>query len=189
MRKFAGVRIEKQRPRAMTPWRAALEARDGKTAVPELANDLSADLAQSLMIKQPTLADSLTAPVLLAMPTDSRLLILADFTSTAPNGTADPGTIPRALRDQVAERGMIGEARAYERGDHSFSRTTAYGQLVDERGVHWQFSEPALVSEDGERLKRLPGHLSYWFGWHEFFPTSAVYSAPGTPAKPGVSAR
>ena len=170
------------------PWRAALEARDGKTAAPELANDLSADLAQSLMIKQPALADSLTAPVLLAMPADTRLLILADFTSSAPDGNTDPGMIPRVLRDQVAERGMIGEARVYERGTHSFSRTIADGQFVDEGGAHWQMSEPALVSESGERLKRLPGHLSYWFGWYEFFPASLLYSAPATAPKSNASA-
>ena len=45
--------------------------------------------------------------------------------------------------------------RAYERGENKISK--------DLNG--WTLTEDALVSRGGEKLKRLPGHISYWFAW------------------------
>jgi hypothetical protein len=68
-------------------------------------------------------------------------------------------------------------ARAYERGDHTFSPaspgTTAV--VLDERGLSWQVTETALVGQNGEELSRLPGHMAFWFGWFSFYPQTEIY--------------
>jgi Protein of unknown function (DUF3179) len=68
-------------------------------------------------------------------------------------------------------------ARAYTRGTHTFraSPQASSRTLVDEAGRAWQVTEAALVSDSGEQLFRLPGHMAYWFGWFSFYPRTAVY--------------
>lgn len=72
-------------------------------------------------------------------------------------------------------------AVAYDRGDHIFTpvsiETTTL--LLDEAGNEWQVTDDALVSESGETLERLPGHMAYWFGWFSFYPQTAVYGVEG----------
>ena len=50
--------------------------------------------------------------------------------------------------------------RAYERGDVSFDEA-----LKTTDGRQWNLSEDYLIASDGQKLKRLPGHISYWFAW------------------------
>ncbi len=50
--------------------------------------------------------------------------------------------------------------RAYERKGLNFTKA-----LVSDDGRHWKMTEEALVDGKGNRLKRLPGHISYWFAW------------------------
>jgi hypothetical protein len=68
-------------------------------------------------------------------------------------------------------------AVAYERGEHTFTlaspETTTI--LIDEDGNQWQRTENALISNTGEELSRLPGHMAYWFGWFSFYPRTEVY--------------
>jgi hypothetical protein len=68
-------------------------------------------------------------------------------------------------------------ARAYARGGHTLalpsSKTTS--TLTDATGTTWQVTETALISPEGERLARLPGHMAYWFGWYSFFPHTEIY--------------
>ena len=68
-------------------------------------------------------------------------------------------------------------ARAYERGEHSFSPASDEGTtvIVDETGERWQVTEEALVSDSGQALPRLPGHMAYWFGWYQFYPQTLIY--------------
>jgi hypothetical protein len=44
-------------------------------------------------------------------------------------------------------------------------------------------TEPALLPpEDApgiEPLERLPGHVTFWFGWFGFFPETEVYGSGG----------
>ena len=49
--------------------------------------------------------------------------------------------------------------------------------LVDENGRRWRMEEEALLQEDDptRRLKRLPSHMAYWFGWFAFYPATDVY--------------
>lgn len=50
--------------------------------------------------------------------------------------------------------------RAYERQKFHFDK-----QLKTQGGQQWKLTEEALVNDAGVRLKRLPGHISYWFAW------------------------
>jgi hypothetical protein len=74
-----------------------------------------------------------------------------------------------------------GEVRAYERADHSFMPGANEDSLTDENGSAWQVTEAALVGPAGERLERLAGHLSYWFGWYAFYPRTEIYEGTSTP--------
>ena len=70
-------------------------------------------------------------------------------------------------------------ARAYDRGGHIFSVGTSPTTLVDQKSSEvWQVQEEQLVnSPNGEKLPRLGGHVSYWFGWYAFYPKTAIYTA------------
>ncbi len=60
---------------------------------------------------------------------------------------------------------LIGDAknrtvRAYERKKLEFNEG-----LITQGNRQWKLTEEALVDGKGGRLKRLPGHISYWFAW------------------------
>ena len=69
-------------------------------------------------------------------------------------------------------------ARAYERRDYQFSEGTSPQEIVGQPGsAVWRVQEEYLVNlQTGERLSRLGGHISYWFGWYAFYPRTKVYS-------------
>jgi len=69
-------------------------------------------------------------------------------------------------------------ARAYERRGHSFAPGGTPTKVVEQKsGEVWQVQEEYLVnSHGGERLPRLGGHVSYWFGWYAFYPKTEVYT-------------
>ena len=48
--------------------------------------------------------------------------------------------------------------------------------MLDENDAEWNVEEEALVKADGtETLARLPGHVSYWFGWFAFHPDTRLF--------------
>ena len=79
-------------------------------------------------------------------------------------------------------------ARAYHRGDRSFSPPvyddgTNLGipsTIVDEDGAIWQVTEDYLVkaSDESDRLARIPTHMSFWFGWFQFHQDTELYVGP-----------
>jgi len=156
--------------------------RDGVGRVPltprwgtKYANDLTIEAARAAIQAQRGLLRELTAEMLLAMPTATRLTLLEEFTLDDRSGPLTPEiSIDAALRNEVASRGLIGETRAYERGALRFSGQTR-DALLDEQGRPWKVTEKALVGPAGERLPRLAGELAYWFGWFAFFPQTEVY--------------
>lgn len=85
------------------------------------------------------------------------------------------GDIPLLIIADAATR----TARAYERGTHTFSLSEDAASLIDKQsGTVWSIEEGALVQpQTKERLPRLGGHVSYWFGWYAFYPQTAVYAA------------
>jgi hypothetical protein len=91
------------------------------------------------------------------------------------------------VHDRVGDEHLVlladpesGAVRAYRRGGHSFRRAED-GGLVDEEGRPWRLTETALEPPVGaglEPLPRLPGHVTFWFGWFGFFPETEVYGSP-----------
>jgi hypothetical protein len=83
-----------------------------------------------------------------------------------------------------------GAVRAYRRAGHRFARA-ADGGLVDEAGRPWRLTEAALEPPAGEPAlepqARLPGHVTFWFGWFGFFPETEVYGEEVPPPRPGQS--
>ena len=154
---------------------AALEGQSGGPKI-TLANDLTLDAARAILREQPELVSEFTSEVLLAMPTEARLTLLTDHTSDERQGArADRGMFTPNLRNEVAQRGLIGETRAYERAAHTFKTSHSKDELLDEHGRAWRVTEDALIAPDGQRLARLGGHLAYWFGWFSFYPQTEVY--------------
>ena len=150
-----------------------------------LANDLTLEAARAVLKAQPELINELTAEILLAMPTEARLTLLNERTSDERQGSlATRGMFTPDLRNEVAQRGLIGETRAYERGTHTFTNSKSKDELLDERGRVWRVTEEALVAPDGERLTRLGGHLAYWFGWFSFYPQTEIYASTATSLAP-----
>lgn len=84
------------------------------------------------------------------------------------------GSLPVVL---VADS-RSGSIRVYERGERSF-RWNEEDRLVDDRERVWSLTEEALAltNEAGEveQLKRIPGHVAFWFGWYGFFPNTEVW--------------
>ncbi len=157
-------------------WLNALrQVSGGKTRITH-ANDLSLADARAVLKKHPELLSEMNANFLLAMPTEGRLTLLHERTPDVHQGSQAPkGNFAPDLRNEVAQRGLIGETRAYQRGTHSFTASSSKEELLDEQGHAWRLSEDALVSPGGERLTRLGGHLSYWFCWFSFYPKTEVY--------------
>ncbi len=72
--------------------------------------------------------------------------------------------------------------RAYLRGGNVFHAAAPRADggppvVLDESGAEWTVSEDALVNSqnDGQRLLRLPGKDSFWFGWFAFYPDTDLY--------------
>jgi len=80
-----------------------------------------------------------------------------------------------------------GSIRAYERGERSF-RWNEDDQLADDKGRIWSLTEEALTLTNGggsvAPLKRLPGHVAFWFGWYGFYPDTEVWGDRLPPALP-----
>lgn len=86
------------------------------------------------------------------------------------------------LHDRVDDLDLVlvGDAetetvRAYESGGRRFSTVPEdETRLADETGGLWRLTEDALTPADGgaggetAALKRLPGHLAYWFAWASY---------------------
>ena len=53
--------------------------------------------------------------------------------------------------------------------------------LVDGQGTTWRVTEDFLQNADdpGQRLERVPTHMSFWFGWFSFHPDTTVYGQEG----------
>jgi hypothetical protein len=162
-------------PSANDPGLDAARERIAATPIIARANDMTLAAARAVLQKHPELIRELTVEMMLAMPAEARLALLAERTSDERTGaSAEAGRFTPNFRNEVAQRGLIGETRAYERGNHSFKPGKEKDELVDERRV---VCEDALLSSEGERLPRLGGHLAYWFGWFAFFPQTKVFTA------------
>ncbi len=57
--------------------------------------------------------------------------------------------------------------RAYQGNGEVFSTGEGDVALISESD-NWQLTENELISSSGEKLARLPGHISYWFAWNNY---------------------
>lgn len=76
-------------------------------------------------------------------------------------------------QDYVTLTDASGANRVFETGGRRFASEPG-AAVRDERGQLWRVSEPALVSERGEELARLPAHRAFWFGWFSAFPETQL---------------
>ncbi len=67
--------------------------------------------------------------------------------------------------------------RAYASQGMVFSAGESSMTLLSDDGRSWQITEEALIAADGEQLRRIGGHLAFWFGWFGFYPDTLVYGA------------
>lgn len=68
---------------------------------------------------------------------------------------------------------LIGDAksrtvRAYEANDIAFRGDGISGTLEGD-GKSWKVTEAALVADDGTALRRLAGHIGFWFAWANYY--------------------
>ena len=76
-------------------------------------------------------------------------------------------------QDYVVLTDATGANRVFETGGRSFAAEPG-DVFVDERGGKWRMEEAALTSESGEKLRRLPAHRAFWFGWFSAFPDTEL---------------
>ncbi len=78
---------------------------------------------------------------------------------------------------------LIGDAetrtvRAFKRKAQSFKPTQSASQIASAAG-NWKITETALIGPSGEKLARIPGHVSYWFAWDSYLGVkSELYKSP-----------
>ncbi len=88
------------------------------------------------------------------------------------------------LHDSVGGKAivLISEAdelsvRAYERDSGAYFSLVDDTTLVDAEKITWRITDETLRQNgSGRELRRLGGHLAYWFGWYTFFPSTLVYT-------------
>ncbi len=73
-----------------------------------------------------------------------------------------------------------GAVQAYAAGEHAFVAGSSPDEVIDVvTGQRWRVTWDALVAYDGSgRLRRLPGHLAFWFGWYAFYPDTRLITDP-----------
>lgn len=82
--------------------------------------------------------------------------------------------------DQVGFQKLVvltdesGANRVYDPKDILFKKYDQTSTLEDTMGHTWRLTEEALVSENGQRLERLPYHRAFWFGWHATYPKTRL---------------
>ena len=74
-------------------------------------------------------------------------------------------------------------ARAYERHHYTFTPGSTPTSVIEQTsGEVWHAQEEYLANpSSGERLPRLGGHISYWFGWYAFYPHTELYTSGDSP--------
>jgi hypothetical protein len=90
-----------------------------------------------------------------------KLAISAEFLSTSPIYHDKVGSL-----HFVVVTDPSGANRVYESDNIRFKSYDSDSGLVDEEGNSWTLSESSLTDAGGRKLKRLPAHRAFWFGWY-----------------------
>ena len=67
-----------------------------------------------------------------------------------------------------------GANRVYDPEDVVFENYDRDQTISTSKGVDWTLNEEWLEDPDGRRLKRLPYHRAFWFGWRAAFPETQL---------------
>jgi hypothetical protein len=103
-------------------------------------------------------------------PDAAPVAIAVDLLKRQPVLTFEAGT-----RRFVVVTSKGGANRLYECGDIHFTQLDRDGLVRDSSGRGWRVTPDALVAADGERLKRVPAHRAFWFGWYAQHPDTILH--------------
>ena len=73
----------------------------------------------------------------------------------------------------VALADKTGASRVYESKQHKFN-SYKRGKLKDSNGQVWKVSPVDLTGPNGEVLKILPSHNTFWFAWYNTYPNTRL---------------
>ncbi len=90
-------------------------------------------------------------------------------------GETDVVLVTRATPEREFFEPGGAAVRAYRSEGIEFSPTDDPLVVEDADGNAWQVTENALIGPDDQELRRLGGHLAFWFGWYAYFPETEVY--------------
>ena len=76
--------------------------------------------------------------------------------------------------DFVVLTDASGANRVYEAANVKFASWDSDKTARDRAGQSWTVTESELTGANGQRLKRLAGHRSFWFGWSSQFPNTRL---------------
>jgi len=82
----------------------------------------------------------------------------------------------RVYHDRVGRTGFVvltdasGANRVYESRKAVFVSWNGESVLQDRDGKTWKVNEDRVTGPQGETLRRLPAHRSFWFGWYAAYP-------------------
>ena len=119
---------------------------------------------------------------------DNRLANKADVLALRLGGARpDPLAISAAylathpvVQDRVGDTAFVvltdpsGANRVYESGRVVFARWNGADVATDAYGREWKVSEDALSGPPNQKLKRLPAHRAFWFGWYSAYPETRL---------------
>ena len=163
-----------QRPVVIAPWRD-WRARNPQTEVLALETGFSRDYGSGVVYRDYFASPDLMFP---ARVDQSRLRQKDYVFAIRQFGAAKAWALDifagrTTLNDVIGDKPivLIGDqsgrtVRAYERGAQSFSLNDN-GNLIS-NGKIWTETEAALTSPTGEELRRVAGHIAYWFAWNNY---------------------
>ncbi|MFY9314682.1 MAG: DUF3179 domain-containing protein [Burkholderiales bacterium] len=67
-----------------------------------------------------------------------------------------------------------GANRAYQSAQHRFASWDGEATVRDSAGGAWKLTEDELTGPGGARLRRLPAHRAFWFGWFAAYPSTRL---------------
>lgn len=86
----------------------------------------------------------------------------------------------RVYHDRIGVQSFVvltdasGANRVYVSAERQFDSWDGEATVRDRAGRDWKLTEEALTGPGGVRLRRLPGHRAFWFGWYAAFPATRL---------------
>ncbi|WP_120498541.1 DUF3179 domain-containing protein [Kiloniella sp. EL199] len=178
---LTGTDLElKTRPVTITSWKQ-WKAHHPKTTVLDINTGYRRDYGSGVAYREYFASPELMFPALVDQSENAAksyvfVLRIQDKEQAWPLSEFRDGQV---IQDKVAGQKIIlignektRTVRAYAGNDEVFSLSEAADYLESNSGS-WKITEDALVSGDGHKLKRLPGHISYWFAWNNYSQSGA----------------